>query len=63
MILDIWNSYICTAVKKRILRDPRRQEHNWSSSWQQDLKKKIQARTGFEPLTFAIPVQRSTNWA
>ena len=26
-------------------------------------KKKIQARTGFEPMTFAIPVQCSTNWA
>ena len=24
---------------------------------------KHQARTGFEPMTFAIPVQRSTNWA
>ena len=23
---------------------------------------KIQACTGFEPMTFAIPVQRSTNW-
>ena len=26
-------------------------------------KKKIQARMGFEPMTFAIPVQCSTNWA
>ena len=26
-------------------------------------KKKIQACTGFEPMTCAIPVQRSTNWA
>ena len=25
--------------------------------------KKIQAWTGFEPMTSAIPVQRSTNWA
>ena len=25
-------------------------------------KKKIQACTGFEPMTSAIPVQRSTNW-
>ena len=24
---------------------------------------KIQARMGFEPMTSAIPVQRSTNWA
>ena len=26
-------------------------------------KKKIQARMGFEPMTSAIPVQCSTNWA
>ena len=26
-------------------------------------EKKIQARTGFEPMTSAIPVQRSTSWA
>ena len=26
-------------------------------------EKKIQARTGFELMTCAIPVQRSTNWA
>ena len=26
-------------------------------------EKKIQACTGFEPMTFAIPVQRSINWA
>ena len=25
--------------------------------------KKFQACTGFEPMTSAIPVQRSTNWA
>ena len=24
---------------------------------------KIQVRMGFEPMTFAVPVQRSTNWA
>ena len=26
-------------------------------------KKKTQACTGFEPMTFMIPVQRSTNWS
>ena len=26
-------------------------------------EKKIQAHTGFEGMTFAIPVQCSTNWA
>ena len=26
-------------------------------------KEKIQARTAFEPMIYAIPAQRSTNWA
>ena len=41
--------------------DPRTYEHHWTSSWIKTWK--IQARTGFEPMTSAIPVQRSTNWA
>ena len=44
------------------IRDPRSYEHYWTSSWNKILKK-IQARTGFEPMTFATQVQRSTNWA
>ena len=32
------------------LRDPRTYEHYWTS-------------TGFETMTSAIPMQRSTNWA
>ena len=42
--------------------DPRSYEHYWTSSWNKTWKK-IQARTGFEPMTSAIPMQRSTNWA
>ena len=37
-------------------------EHNWTISWKETWKK-IQVRTGFEPITSAISVQRSTNWA
>ena len=36
-------------------------EHYLSSS-KNKAWKKIQARTGFDPMTFAIPVQCSTNW-
>ena len=38
--------------------DLRSNEHYFSSSENM----KIQACTGFEPMTFAIPVQRSINW-
>ena len=38
--------------------DPRSGDHNWTSSWN---KKKIRTRSGFEPMTFAIPVQHCTN--
>ena len=34
------------------------------SNWKEEaLKKKIRASTGFEPVTSAIPVRCSTNWA
>ena len=42
--------------------DLRSYEHYLTSSEIRP-QKKIRARTGFEPMTFAIPVQRSTNWA
>ena len=38
--------------------DPRRYEHYWTSIWNKAWKKN-QVRTGFEPMTFAISVQRS----
>ena len=43
--------------------DLRSNEHYLNSSENKAWKKKIQACTGFEPMTFTIPVQRSTNWA
>ena len=42
--------------------DPRSNVHYLGSS-ENKARKKIQACTGFEPMTSAIPVQRSTNWA
>ena len=66
-----WCSYIrCrsrvsfTATTKIFMniRDPRSHKHYWTSGWNKTWKK-IQARTGFEPMTSSIPVQRSTNLA
>ena len=42
--------------------DPR-SNVQYLSSCENKAWKKIQACTGFEPMTSAIPVQRSTNWA
>ena len=38
-------------------------EHYLSISEKKAWEKKIQACTGFEPMTFVIPVQCFTNWA
>ena len=62
----MWNIYeiihICTAVVD--------ESEVWSSQWIFQFKqlerrslKKIRASTGFEPMTSAIPVRYSTNWA
>ena len=40
-----------------------RSNEQYSNSGEKKAWKKIQACTGFEPMTFAIPVQCSTNWA
>ena len=47
---------MCTADEEMNIdwSDPRSYEHYWTSSW---------IGPGFEPSTFAIPVQRSINWA
>ena len=51
---NIWKSYMCTAVKKWDMSDPRSNEHYWTKlKW--DLKK-IQVRTGFEPVIFPVIV-------
>ena len=64
-VKNIWKSYIWTADKDVSESDPRSNVHYLGSSenkaWKK--KKKFQACTGFEPMTSAIPVQRSTNWA
>ena len=50
--------YLHCGYRNVFVHDPRSKEHYLSNSENQ-----IQACTGFEPLTSAILVQRSTNWA
>ena len=62
MVKDIWKSYIWNTDKDVNESEPRTNVH-YSGSSENKAWKKIQACTGFEPMTSAIPVQRSTNWA
>ena len=62
-VKNIWKSYIWTADKDVNESDPRSNVHYLGSSENKAWKKKIQACTGFEPMTSASPVQRSINWA
>ena len=39
---NIWKSYVCNAVKKWDITDPRSYEHYWTSTWNETLK----GRTG-----------------
>ena len=55
-VKNIWKSYIWSADKDVNESDPRSNVHYLGSS-------ENKACTGFEPMTSAIPVQRSTNWA
>ena len=57
-VKNIWKSYIWTADKEVSESDPRSNVHYLGSS-ENKAWKKIQACTGFEPMTSAIPVQRS----
>ena len=52
---NIWKSYMCTAVKKWDMSDPRSYEHYWTSSWNETWEK-FQVRTGFEPVIFPVIV-------
>ena len=67
----VWKFLVCwvykiqslwTADKDANESDPRSNVHYLGSS-ESKAWKKIQACTGFEPMTSAILVQRSTNWA
>ena len=58
LTVNIWKLYVHCSWRS----DPRSYEHYWTNSWNKAWKI-FQARSGFEPMTFAIPLQRSTNWA
>ena len=59
---NIWKIIFVHCGEETNINDPRSYEHYCTSSWNKTWKK-IQARTGFEPMTSATPVQRSINWA
>ena len=60
LALNVWSMWLNT--KDMYESDPRSDVHYLGSS-ENKAWKKFQACTGFEPMTSAIPVQRSTNWA
>ena len=60
VIVDIWKSYMYTAVKKRI-KEILAAMNTTELVVEIRPGKKIQARTGFEFVTSAIPVQCSTS--
>ena len=53
--------YVNCGWRREYESDLRSNEH-YSSSSENKARKKIQACTGFESMTSAIPVQCSTNW-
>ena len=55
--------HIFELRKKEWISEWSSQLSNYLSSCEKKAWKKIQAWTGFEPMTSAIPVQCSTNWA
>ena len=65
-VIQHYSDWVCTAVmskwrherSSRLIRNLSNCERE---AWKK--KKKIQASAGFEPVTSAIPVQCSTNWA
>ena len=62
-VMNIWKSYTRTARWRIIWKKIIEVIDATFAVAKRKPEKKIQACTGFEPLTSAIPVQRSTNWA
>ena len=60
---NIWKSYMRTAGWRIIIWKEIIAVLDTTFAVVERKPEKIQACTGFEPLTSAIPVQRSTNWA
>ena len=61
--MNIWKSYIWTADKDVSMKAIFAVMNTTSAVVKIRPEKKIQACMGFEPMTSAIPVQRSINWA
>ena len=54
---------IMNCEPKNDMKEDHRSYRRNSRSYEKKAWKKIQACKGFEPLTYAITVHRSTNWA
>ena len=61
MTVIIWKSYVYAAVEETNI-GAILAVMNTTELIVKMRPEKIQARTGFKPITSAIPVQRSTNW-
>ena len=61
MIYEI--NHIWTAEMKREWRNDRSSESNLCNCVKKPENKKFRTSTGFEPVTFRLPVRCSTNWA
>ena len=59
----IYENHICELRSEELNEGWSSQLYTQRLQLRKESLKKIQACTGFEPLTSAIPVQRSTNWA
>ena len=63
-VIQHYSDWVCTAVMSKWRHErSSRLIRNLSNCEREAWKKKIQASAGFEPVTSAIPVQCSTNWA
>ena len=62
-VIQHYSDWVCTAVMSKWSHERSSRLIRNLSNCEREAWKKIQASAGFEPVTSAIPVQCSTNWA
>ena len=62
-VIQHYSDWVCTAVMSKWRHERSSRLIRNLSNCEREAWKKIQASAGFEPVTSAIPVQCSTNWA
>ena len=62
LVLSFWFSLPLTILVLKVKSDHHSKFFNLSN-WKEEAWKKIRASTGFKPVTSAVPVRCSTNWA